>query len=60
VALQGANQMIALLKAIIRYPLTGGIDWNARLEADRQRRLASFELQDWRRRRAAALKGRGV
>jgi hypothetical protein len=52
--------VIALLKAIIRYPLTGGIDWNARLEADRQRRLASFELQDWRRRRAAALKGRGV
>jgi hypothetical protein len=25
--------MIALLKAIIRFPLTGGIDWNARLEA---------------------------
>jgi hypothetical protein len=55
--------MIRLLLAIIRYPLTGGpeaVDWNARLEADRQRRLASFELQDWNRRRAAALKGRAI
>jgi hypothetical protein len=54
--------MIRFLKSLILYPLTGGpqpIDWGARLEADRQQRLNSFELQDWKRRRAAALRGRG-
>ena len=35
------------------------IDWNARLEADVERRRNSFEIQDYRKRRAAALKGRG-
>jgi hypothetical protein len=53
--------VIALIKSIIRYPLgPQPIDWNARLEEDRQRRLQSFELQDFLRRRAAALKGRAI
>lgn len=67
-----AAQMPLLRKCVnvLRGRLFGGsdkgeggerrIDWNARLDADRQRRLASFELQDWKRRRAAALKGRAI
>ena len=34
------------------------VDWAARLEADRAARFASFPVQDYRRRRAAARKGR--
>ena len=33
-------------------------DWEAKLLADVEKRLNSFEVQDFRRRRAAALKGR--
>lgn len=35
------------------------IDWKARLAADVERRRTSFEIEQYRRRRAAALKGRG-
>lgn len=54
--------MIRFLKFIILYPIGERqveTDWNARLEADRQRRLASFEVQDFIRRREAALRGLG-
>jgi hypothetical protein len=51
--------MIAFLKSIIRFPLTGQpqpTDWGALLAADVERRKNSFPVQDYRRRRAAALK----
>lgn len=53
---------LRILKAIIEYPIGERqveTDWNARLEADRQKRLASFEVQDFIRRREAALRGLG-
>lgn len=51
--------MIRFLRSFILYPLTGGIDWKARLAADVERRKNSFEIEQYRRRRAAALRGLG-
>lgn len=49
--------MTRLLQAIGLLPKP--IDWAAWLEEDRQRRLQSFEVQDYAKRRQAALKGLG-
>ncbi len=46
--------MTSFLQAIGFLPKP--IDWNARLEADRHRRANSFAIQDYAKRRQAALK----